>query len=451
MHLQEVALAAARRGERLLARVRRDVEDAVRRVRGVDRVRRRAGLRHARRRGAVRVDELRVQRQPRGGVAHGAPPVAARRHGAVAPAGAHLELVEDAVGLVEVRELRAQVVVDAGGVHGLAGAPHVPGPAAQEVAGHDEAAVAVEARVRDRGHDLREERRGVVLAPRRGRPPRRGVEDQARPRAARRGAQVEEPDGAARRGVEQGVPLDRVEARRRDDLRQVLHVRRLRVDDVAAPIRHVQPPEVDPQVVRGQERLAVGAHAQRVDVVRVLARVRRPRPGPGLRRAADQARHAQLVVAVLPVRVLQARADALLAHGPQLDRAVVRGQDAAPVAAPAAELELGDLFLDLEALQEVELGLVAPERAEGRVARPAPRVDAHAAAAVADAEPRARLIEGDRANRGVLVRRRPVRRRREALLDAAPRALLAAIGSEVGHRNNTPRSAIASRPRAGRI
>ena len=73
------------------------------------------------------------------------------------------------------------------------------------------------------------------------------------------------------------------------------------------------------------------------------------------------------------------------------------------------------------------------------------------AVAPADAEPRARLIEGDRANRGVLVRRNPVRRRREALLDAAPRALLAAVGSEVGHRNNTPRSAIASRPRAGRI
>ena len=66
---------------------------------------------------------------------------------------------------------------------------------------------------------------------------------------------------------------------RRDDLGQLLHVRRLDVDDVEALVLDVEVPEVDPKVVGADERLAVAVHRDAVDVVGVGVGVRLARHG----------------------------------------------------------------------------------------------------------------------------------------------------------------------------
>ena len=52
-----------------------------------------------------------------------------------------------------------------------------------------------------------------------------------------------------------------------DDLGQLLHVRRLDVDDVEALVLDVEVPQVDAQIVAAYEGLAVAVHRDAVDVV----------------------------------------------------------------------------------------------------------------------------------------------------------------------------------------
>jgi hypothetical protein len=51
-----------------------------------------------------------------------------------------------------------------------------------------------------------------------------------------------------------------VELCRCDDLCELLHVRRLDVDDVEALILDVQVPQVYPKIIAGDERLAVAVY-----------------------------------------------------------------------------------------------------------------------------------------------------------------------------------------------
>ena len=250
------------------------------------------GTRGGRRRSRLRA---RVQRQPRGGAAHGAPPVAAcvdtnqcvgssgeepasprhragvasmaskltgkstrrtfdfhpgaaRRHGAVARQ-AHTSNLSKMRSASRACELAQVVEPAAARARGRAARPRSGSTGSR---GSRRSGRRRRARVRDRATISA---KNDAASARPGAGGRRAAASRTRlGRAARRGAQVEEPDACCATRRRAGCALDRVEARRRDDLRQVLHVRRLRVDDVAAPIRHVQPPEVDPQVVRGQAR-----------------------------------------------------------------------------------------------------------------------------------------------------------------------------------------------------
>lgn len=88
---------------------------------------------------------------------------------------------------------------------------------------------------------------------------------------------VGELDCALATGVHEPVAALGVKLGGGDDLRQLLHVGRLDVDNVEALILNVQVPEVDPQVIAGYERLPVRVDGYAVDMIGVCVRVCPPR------------------------------------------------------------------------------------------------------------------------------------------------------------------------------
>ena len=174
--------------------------------------------------------------------------IAVARHGA-------LKLVKDAVVLVEVAELGAEIVVNANGAHRLAFHVHVPELEREIVARNDVAAGrAAKLDVADRRNDLAEERllrRILGLFKRLG----LGV-------AERRRAHVAELNRALGAAVHEHVRVRRVELGRRNHLGQLLHVGRLDVDNVERLVANAQIPQVDAQVVRRDERLPRRCSAQ---------------------------------------------------------------------------------------------------------------------------------------------------------------------------------------------
>lgn len=89
-----------------------------------------------------------------------------------------------------------------------------------------------------------------------------------------------------------------VELRRSDNLRQLLHIRRLDIDNVEALILDVQVPEVYPQVIRRNEGLSVAVHRDAVDVVGVRIGVCSARHGRHNSIVVRQAWQLQIVCAV---------------------------------------------------------------------------------------------------------------------------------------------------------
>eukprot|EP01085_Mycamoeba_gemmipara_P000144 Mycagemm_TRINITY_DN9885_c0_g2::TRINITY_DN9885_c0_g2_i1::g.144::m.144 type:complete len:232 gc:universal TRINITY_DN9885_c0_g2_i1:1157-462(-) len=155
---------------------------------------------------------------------------------------AALKLVKDAIVLVQIAELGAEVVVDGDHLHGLALHVHVPHLQRQVVARDDVASVAAKLDVRDRGDDLGEEALvGRVLLL---------LEHLGVLVAESRVAHVAELDGALGAAVHEYVTLARVEVGAGDDLGELLHVGRLDVHDVERCIRNAQVPEIDAQIVR---------------------------------------------------------------------------------------------------------------------------------------------------------------------------------------------------------
>src|ERR1700760_3401066 len=67
--------------------------------------------------------------------------------------------------------------------------------------------------------------------------------------------------------------------RRCDDLCQLLHVRGLDIDDVEALILDIEIPKIYPQVVGGDESLAIAVDGYAVDVISVSVRVDTARNG----------------------------------------------------------------------------------------------------------------------------------------------------------------------------
>ena len=86
-------------------------------------------------------------------------------------------------------------------------------------------------------------------------------------------------DGPLGAGVHEPVAAHGVELCGGDDLGQLLHVRRLDVDNVEALVLDVEVPEVDTQVVTADECLPVTVHRDAVDVVGVCVGIRPPRDG----------------------------------------------------------------------------------------------------------------------------------------------------------------------------
>ena len=314
--------------------------------------------------------------------------------GRAAPAA--LELVEDAVVLVERAEARAEVVVYGEGADGVRLHVHVPHLHVQVVPRQDVAPRRVEVHVRDGDDHLGEE--GLVGGVLRLLEPLRVLVAQGA------GAHVAEADGAGGAGVDELVAVGRVELRRGDHLGQVLHVRGLYVHDVKRLVGAVETPHVDPQVVGGEECLVVRVHGDGVDVVGV--RVREDLPGDGLHREVlVHLRHLQPVGelagrAVVREEVQVPRPRPPLCDLPQLDGLVVGGEEVEAGVRLPDPLYLVDLLLDLQGLQVVELGLVRLEGAvdvvvaeDGAVPLLVPLEDDHAAALVARGQEFARRVE----------------------------------------------------------
>mmetsp|Transcript_844 Transcript_844/g.3850 ORF Transcript_844/g.3850 Transcript_844/m.3850 type:complete len:248 (-) Transcript_844:901-1644(-) len=151
---------------------------------------------------------------------------------------AALELVEDAVALVQVAQLGAKMLVNLELRHGFRIHVYVPELHREVIPGQDVPAVPAELDVRDARDDLAEERpgsRGFLL-----------VENLGVVVAQSAGSHIRKANGTLRARVREQVALVRVELRGRDDLGEVLHVVRLDVHDVEAAPRRLQVPQVDP-------------------------------------------------------------------------------------------------------------------------------------------------------------------------------------------------------------
>jgi hypothetical protein len=85
--------------------------------------------------------------------------------------------------------------------------------------------------------------------------------------------QVTVADVPLARGEQEDVAADGVVLHVGDHLGELLDVGRLQVDDVEGEQVVLDAPQVDAQVIGRQEVLAVGRHAQRVDVVVVAVLV----------------------------------------------------------------------------------------------------------------------------------------------------------------------------------
>ena len=86
-------------------------------------------------------------------------------------------------------------------------------------------------------------------------------------------------DGSLGASVHEPVAAHGVELGGRDDLGQLLHVRRLDVDNVEALVLDVEVPQVDAQIVTADECLSVAVHGDAVDVVGVGISICTPRHG----------------------------------------------------------------------------------------------------------------------------------------------------------------------------
>lgn len=78
---------------------------------------------------------------------------------------------------------------------------------------------------------------------------------------------VSKLDGALAAGIHEPVATLRVEFGSGDDLGQLLHVGRLDVDDIEALVLNVKVPQIDPQVITGNERLSITVYGNAVDVI----------------------------------------------------------------------------------------------------------------------------------------------------------------------------------------
>mmetsp|Transcript_52623 Transcript_52623/g.145519 ORF Transcript_52623/g.145519 Transcript_52623/m.145519 type:complete len:345 (-) Transcript_52623:306-1340(-) len=286
------------------------------------------------------------------------------------PRPAALELVEDAIALVELAKLRSKVLVHLDRAHRLRIHVDVPYLERHVVARHDVPAVGREFHVGNRRDDLRKERFvGLRL--------RHVAEDLACSSFASRAlAEIAQADEALAAAVDKLAVLRRVELGARDDLRQLLHIIGLNVHDVKRGGVGMYVPHVHAQVVGGEERRPVVVERERVDVVRVAVGVAALERRTGDILDGVERRHAQhqlvderVAVGARPLaldgfdRLGRHHPDTLLEDLPHLDGLVVGREKEEWPGAVLAPADAVDLLLNLERLEVVELGLVALELA----------------------------------------------------------------------------------------
>ncbi|GMT31140.1 hypothetical protein PFISCL1PPCAC_22437, partial [Pristionchus fissidentatus] len=158
-----------------------------------------------------------------------------------------LKLVKYGVVLVQLTQLGAEMLVHCIRLDGsrlLTEIPHLDG----EVVPREQVlAVVRELHIRHGGDDLGEEGpRSWVL---------RLLEDCNVLVAERLVSHVAQSDGSLGGGVHEPVALSGMELRRRNHLRQLFHVGRLDVHDVCRLVGDFEMPQVDSEVVCGEERL----------------------------------------------------------------------------------------------------------------------------------------------------------------------------------------------------
>lgn len=86
-------------------------------------------------------------------------------------------------------------------------------------------------------------------------------------------------DGALGACVHEPIAALRVELCGCNDFGQLLHIRRLNIDDVEALILNIEIPEVDPEVITADECLSVAVDRDAIDVVGVGISIRASRDG----------------------------------------------------------------------------------------------------------------------------------------------------------------------------
>jgi len=163
--------------------------------------------------------------------------VAAGHDSRVGPVPAALELVEDAVVLIEAAQLGAQVLVDGERLDRLRLHVQVPHFHRKIIPRYHVATRVGELDVRDGGDDFREEGSvGRVL----------GLFEHLRVRVTERGlAHITQPDCSLAGRVDKEIALLGMELRGSDNLCEFLHVGRLDVDDVEGLIGDLHVPQVD--------------------------------------------------------------------------------------------------------------------------------------------------------------------------------------------------------------
>lgn len=172
-------------------------------------------------------------------------------------------------------------------------------------------------------------------------------------------------------GVHEEVGADGVENSGGDDLVELVHFGRLDVDYVEDVERPVDVPQVDAEVVGGDEVLAVAGEAERVDVdvvvlaIGVLAFVLGSGVLPGVDSLGDLEMFGVgddgVELAALVAVVALARAFGLLEDAPELDGLIIGSEHHEILRVHIEPLCGVDVLVNLHALQVVELGLVALE------------------------------------------------------------------------------------------
>lgn len=186
----------------------------------------------------------------------------------------------------------------------------------------------------------------------------------------------------------------------RHHLGELLDVVRLQIDDLVCDVVVLKTPEVDAQVIRGEEIFSVWAHAQRVNVIAVaifelfsfLAFVA---GAEHLRLWKHDLAIVDAAVTVLPLHPIF--------EFPELDNPIV-GRKQLQVAGLGGlqEFQTVDLFVELETLKVIKLRLVRLDLAEVPVIEVArvPKVrvseDYHATASIANSQILASPVKTER-------------------------------------------------------